>query len=45
MAIKGFFSDIHPYIKREGDNALYPTSGMVEKNISLFSFELFNERI
>ena len=37
MAIKGFFSDIHPYIKREGDNALYPTSGDGRKKILAYS--------
>lgn len=37
MAIKGFFSDIHPYIKREGDDALYPTSGDGRKKILAYS--------
>ena len=37
MAIKGFFSDIHPYIKKEGDDALYPTSGDGRKKILAYS--------
>ena len=37
MAIKGFFSDIHPYIKKEGDDSLYPTSGDGRKKILAYS--------
>lgn len=37
MAIKGFFSDIHPYIKKEGEDALYPTSGDGRKKILAYS--------
>lgn len=37
MAIKGFFGDIHPYIKKEGDEKLYPTSGDGRKKILAYS--------
>jgi len=37
MAIKGFFSDIRPYIKKEGDDKLYPTSGDGRKKILAYS--------
>lgn len=37
MAIKGFFSDIQPYIKKMGDDALYPTSGDGRKKILAYS--------
>ena len=37
MAITGFFSDIRPYIKKEGDHKLYPTSGDGRKKILAYS--------
>lgn len=37
MAIKGFFGDIRPYIKKEGDNKLYPTSGDGRKKLLAYS--------
>ncbi|HBC7244262.1 TPA: AAA family ATPase [Enterococcus faecalis] len=37
MALKGFFSDIQPYIKKEGDESLYPTSGDGRKKILAYS--------
>lgn len=37
MAIKGFFSDIYPYIKKEGEETLYPTSGDGRKKILAYS--------
>ena len=37
MAVKGFFSDIHPYIKKEGDDKLYPTSGDGRKKLLAYS--------
>ncbi|SPP27246.1 ATP-dependent nuclease [Brochothrix thermosphacta] len=37
MAIKGFFSDIHPYLKKQGDAILYPTSGDGRKKILAYS--------
>lgn len=40
MAINGFFSDLHPYIKKEGDSLLYPTSGDGRKK--LLSYSLLN---
>jgi putative ATP-dependent endonuclease of the OLD family len=40
MAIKGFFSDIIPYIKRNGDDNNYPTSGDGRRKI--LSYSLLN---
>lgn len=37
MAIKGFFSDIYPYIKKKGEDKLYPTSGDGRKKILAYS--------
>lgn len=37
MAIKGFFNDIFPYIKKEGEDNLYPTSGDGRKKILAYS--------
>jgi putative ATP-dependent endonuclease of the OLD family len=37
MAIKGFFSDLIPYIKREGDENYYPTSGDGRRKILSYS--------
>lgn len=37
MAIKGFFSDIQPYIKRDDDDQLYPTSGDGRKKLLAYS--------
>lgn len=37
MAIKGFFNDIFPYIKKEGEENLYPTSGDGRKKILAYS--------
>lgn len=37
MAIKGFFSDIQPYIKKDGDEQLYPTSGDGRKKLLAYS--------
>ncbi|WP_017413920.1 ATP-dependent nuclease [Clostridium tunisiense] len=40
MAVKGFFSDIIPYIKRDGDENHYPTSG--DGRRKMLSYSLFN---
>lgn len=40
MAIKGFFSDITPYIRKESESALYPTSGDGRRKI--LSYSLLN---
>lgn len=40
MAINGFFSDIIPYIRREGDKNYYPTSG--DGRRKMLSYSLFN---
>ncbi|KZE36450.1 ATP-dependent endonuclease [Bhargavaea cecembensis] len=40
MAINGYFSDLKPYIKREDDDNLYPTSGDGRKKI--ISYSLLN---
>lgn len=37
MAIKGFFSDLIPYIKQQGDENYYPTSGDGRKKILAYS--------
>lgn len=37
MAIKGFFSDIYPYIKKDGEQKLYPTSGDGRKKLLAYS--------
>lgn len=37
MAITGVFSDLTPYIKKNGDNNLYPTSGDGRKKILAYS--------
>lgn len=37
MAIKGFFSDIYPYIKKEGEENLYPTSGDGRRKLLAYS--------
>ncbi|NKC59078.1 AAA family ATPase [Vagococcus fluvialis] len=37
MAISGVFSDITPYIKKSGDDNLYPTSGDGRKKILAYS--------
>lgn len=37
MAINGYFSDLIPYIKRDGDNKHYPTSGDGRKKILAYS--------
>ncbi|NSL51884.1 ATP-dependent nuclease [Calidifontibacillus erzurumensis] len=40
MAIKGFFSDIIPYIKKENDDNYYPTSG--DGRRKLLSYSIIN---
>ncbi|MYL56602.1 AAA family ATPase [Virgibacillus halodenitrificans] len=40
MAIKGFYSDLIPYIKRNGDDNYYPTSGDGRKK--LLSYSILN---
>lgn len=40
MAVNGFFSDITPYIKRDGDENYYPTSG--DGRRKMLSYSLFN---
>lgn len=40
MAIKGYFGDLTPYIKRDGDDRHYPTSGDGRKK--LLSYSLLN---
>src|SRR5699024_11868867 len=37
MAIKGYFSDLTPYIKRDGDEQHYPTSGDGRKKLLAYS--------
>lgn len=37
MAINGYFSDLTPYIKRDGDDKHYPTSGDGRKKILAYS--------
>jgi len=37
MAIKGYFDDLIPYIKKENDDKLYPTSGDGRKKILAYS--------
>lgn len=37
MAINGYFSDLTPYIKRDGDEKHYPTSGDGRKKILAYS--------
>ncbi|SFE80695.1 ATP-dependent nuclease [Alteribacillus iranensis] len=37
MAIRGFYSDLIPYIKRDGDENYYPTSGDGRKKILSYS--------
>lgn len=45
MAIKGFFSDIVPYIKKDGDENYYPTSGDGRRKILSYSMiNLINKR-
>ncbi|PES52337.1 ATP-dependent endonuclease [Bacillus toyonensis] len=40
MAIKGFFSDIIPYIKKDGDSNYYPTSG--DGRRKMLSYSIYN---
>lgn len=40
MAVNGFFSDIIPYIKRDGDENYYPTSG--DGRRKMLAYSLFN---
>lgn len=40
MAIKGFFSDIIPYIKKDGDVNYYPTSG--DGRRKMLAYSIFN---
>lgn len=45
MAIKGFFSDIVPYIKKHGDINYYPTSGDGRRKILAYSMiNLINKK-
>lgn len=37
MAIKGYFDDLTPYIKKDNDNNLYPTSGDGRRKILAYS--------
>jgi len=37
MAIKGYFGDLTPYIKRDGDDKHYPTSGDGRKKLLAYS--------
>lgn len=46
MAIKGFFSDIVPYIKKDDDDNYYPTSGDGRRKMLAYSiFNLLNKRL
>lgn len=46
MAIKGIFSDIVPYIKKNGDNKYYPTSGDGRKKLLAYSLlNLINDKL
>lgn len=46
MAIKGFFSDIVPYIKKDNDDNYYPTSGDGRRKMLAYSiFNLLNKRL
>lgn len=46
MAIKGVFSDIVPYIKKNGDDKYYPTSGDGRKKILAYSLlNLLNDKL
>ena len=46
MAIKGFFSDIVPYIKKNNDDNYYPTSGDGRRKMLAYSiFNLLNKRL
>jgi len=46
MAIKGIFSDIIPYIKKNGEDKYYPTSGDGRKKILAYSLlNLLNNRL
>lgn len=46
MAIKGIFSDIVPYIKKNGDDKYYPTSGDGRKKILAYSLlNLLNNKL
>ncbi|WP_230932873.1 ATP-dependent endonuclease [Priestia sp. TSO9] len=40
MSIKGFFSDVIPYIKKDGDDNYYPTSG--DGRRKLLSYSILN---
>lgn len=45
IAIKGLYSNIVPYIKKDGENLLYPTSGEGRKKILVYSiYDLLAEK-
>lgn len=45
IAIKGLYSNIVPYIKKNGENLLYPTSGEGRKKILVYSiYDLLAEK-
>lgn len=44
IAVKGLYSNIVPYIKQDGDDLLYPTSGEGRKKLLVYSiFDLLSE--
>lgn len=44
IAVKGLYSNIIPYIKREGDSNLYPTAGEGRKKLLAYSiFDIISE--
>ncbi len=46
IAVKGLYSNIVPYIKQDGDDSLYPTSGEGRKKLLAYSiFYLLSEEV